>query len=99
QVRIGETAAPAGLLLVGFTAEGPGSKGGIRWLQAEVTAGGQARVENLKPGVYRVRRSYRPQEPPSVNGTGRWLNEESRVRVLAGRVVQLPPLRWAPAAR
>lgn len=59
---------------------------------------GAARIEDLKPGTYRVLRVYRVNEEPRVRGGGRWEGAELRVTLSAGKETVAGPLRWVPLA-
>jgi hypothetical protein len=61
-----------------------------------VDARGQARLEQIKPGVYQVTRVFRvKKEALPLKAGGRWQNNEVVVTVAAGKEVSVPPLVWA----
>lgn len=75
--------------------------GPVRWMELAVGADGILRLENVKPGEYRVLRVWRSTPPAAP---GRWVNGDVTVRVDAGKKTALPALQWeagarAPAAR
>jgi hypothetical protein len=96
QVRIGSASAPVGRLSIGLSRVGPGAAGAVRWWHVDVDREGKARIERLKPGTYRVVRTYAPYEQPAVTGSGRWSSGDVRVEVRAGCDAMLPPLHWEP---
>jgi hypothetical protein len=96
-VRIQDRPASGGLLSIGLASLADGSAGPVRWTDAEVVDGA-ARIEDLKPGAYRLLRVYRVREDPTVKGPGRWEGEELRVTVSAGKETTAAPLRWVPLA-
>jgi len=63
----------------------------VRWVEALVDAGGTARVAGLRPGRYRVLRSFTPAGAPAPMA-GAWRNGTAVVTVVAGKEVPLPPL-------
>jgi hypothetical protein len=74
-----------------------GEWGPIWWKYIPTDDRGLARLEELAPGTYRVRRSFQARDaggaalPPAK----RWVNEVVTARVRAGQTVTLPPLRRA----
>jgi hypothetical protein len=86
--------AGEGILSLGLSRKTGGEWSSIRWIEVEVNNRGEARLPNLKPGTYRIRRVYRPREERRGTGPGRWLDTEVVIDVVAGREVILPPLRW-----
>jgi hypothetical protein len=54
-----------------------------------------ARLEELRPGTYRILRRYHPPDPAPSPTPGRWLNRDLTLEVAAGKAVMLPPLRWS----
>jgi hypothetical protein len=64
------------------------------WFDTRVGKDGRARLAGLKPGTYRILRSYHPAQPPAQSRKGHWLDGEIRLRVTTGATVQAPPLRW-----
>jgi hypothetical protein len=74
------------------TAEGWGP---IRWQDAEVGKDGIARLEQVKPGAYRLLRVFRPGVGVKVTGLGNWRNAETTVVIVEGKEATLPPLTWS----
>ena len=68
-----------------------------RWLEAEVQPDGTARIPQVRAGVYRLLRIYRPKGTAAA-AEGRWLNGEAEVTVQAGKETVVAPLSWARPA-
>ncbi len=83
-----------GTLQVGLAQKTGAEFGPVRWSDAAIGPDGTARVEDLKPGAYRVLRRYRPKDPLPDADEGKWANGELTVSVAAGKEAPLPPLRW-----
>lgn len=84
--------APVGARLdLGLAARQGQGWGPVRWAQVEL-AEGLARLENVKPGTYRLVRRYRG----GSLGEGSWAGGEQQVTVSAGKELRLAPLRWVP---
>ncbi len=98
RVEIGGKAAGDGSLQVGLAMKEGAEFAAIRWSEAVVGADGLARVDDLKPGVYRVLRRFKPRNAGPLDPQGKWLNSEAQVTVTAGKESPLPPLRWAVTA-
>ncbi|HEU4752364.1 MAG TPA: hypothetical protein VFU47_04575, partial [Armatimonadota bacterium] len=62
-----------------------------------VDGSGAARLEDLKPGVYRVLRLYQPKDAVPLGAGGAWRNDDITVEVTAGKELTLPPLAWSIA--
>src|SRR5262249_32446178 len=60
RVQFGEKAAAEGELSIGLAAKSGAGWSPVRWTRVEVDAQGVARLSDLKPGTYRLMRSYRP---------------------------------------
>jgi hypothetical protein len=99
-IEVAGKPAPAGSLQLGLAAQSGPDWGPVRWTDVEVTAAGVARLEDVKPGRYRLLRVYRPKDraaaPP---GEGRWLNGEVVVEVVAGKETALAALQWKVQSR
>lgn len=93
-VRIAGKPAPEGRLSIGLAIKTGTEWGGIRWIDSGVDGQGAARLEALRPGTYRILRSYRPNKAIQGEGSGRWLDGEITAVVTAGKATVLPPLRW-----
>jgi hypothetical protein len=99
RIRIGNQAAGEGTLSLGLSVKTGEEWSAVRWTDVEVGQDGVARLEDLKPGTYRLLRNYRPAEAPRVTGAGRWWNGEVIVSVTAGKETVPLPLQWKPAAQ
>ncbi|HTE17530.1 MAG TPA: hypothetical protein VK689_04010, partial [Armatimonadota bacterium] len=94
RVLLRERPAAGGTLSLGLSRkEGAAGWSGTRWLDVDVSPDGAARLEDLKPGTYRLLRVYRPAEGPKIEG-GAWQAGEVVVEVAAGKEVAPAPLRW-----
>lgn len=93
RVELAGKAAGEGRLQVGLSAKEGADWGPVRWTDLDVGADGAARMEDVKPGDYRLFRVYRPKTTPATS-PGRWTNGELPVTVTAGKETPLPPLRW-----
>lgn len=96
RVEIETRPAADGILAIGLAAKSGDGFGGIRWTNVDVDAEGWARLDDLKPGSYRVLRVYRPKEGERPLPAGRWAGNEVTVEIAPGKEVTLPPLRWSP---
>jgi hypothetical protein len=92
-IRIAGAPAPVGTLSVGLAQREGGGWGPTRWLDVQVMSGGTARLEDLKPGEYRVLRIYRPREP-FAGAAGQWRGSETVVRITANAALQPLSLEW-----
>ena len=71
--------------------------GPVRWLEAVVGSDGTVRLEDLKPGAYRLLRTFTPHVAPAVDlAKGHWSGGELKVQVTAGKELIAEPLRWDP---
>lgn len=95
-VEIQGKPAGEGTLSLGLSTKSGGDWSAVRWVEVPVEKEGAARLEDVKPGTYRILRAYRPREPVKGLADGRWLNGEVTVEVMAGKEAPLPPLRWLP---
>jgi hypothetical protein len=89
----GETTGEA-TVQIGLSLKTAGGWDAVRWVERDLDRSGAARVADLKPGVYRVRRVYRRRHGPNVMGAGRWVDETVEVAVTAGKESIPRPLRW-----
>jgi hypothetical protein len=91
----------AGMLRLGLSAKDGAGWGPVRWLELEIGPDGEARVADLKPGAYRVTRTFMATGHPPAGGT--WLGRDASLTIAVGKEAELPPLRWsnvkAPAPR
>jgi hypothetical protein len=97
-VLLGDARAAKGELALGLSRRmASGEWGPIWWKYIPTDDRGLARLEELAPGTYRVRRSFQARDaggaalPPAK----RWVNEVVTARVRPGQTVTLPPLRRA----
>src|SRR5205823_2819792 len=98
QVRIAEKPAGEGALSVGLAAKEGADWSAIRWQNVDVGKDGTAKLEDLKPGIYRLLRVYRSSGAPATSRVpGRWQNNEVTITVATGKEVAVPLLRWVPA--
>jgi hypothetical protein len=97
RVQLQERPAGEGSLAMGLSARNGAEWSAIRWISVDVARDGTARLEDLKPGSYRLLRAYQPRQPGGgPPAPGRWLNGELTVEVAAGKEIVLPSLRWEP---
>jgi hypothetical protein len=93
RVQIGGKPAGGGTLLVGLSRRTDAGKWStIRWTELPVDEKGTARLEDRKPGMYRLRQVYRPARGRSLPPNGRWLNGQVEVQVVRGKETVIPPL-------
>jgi hypothetical protein len=97
QVRVADKAAGEGTLSIGLAVKEGDGWSGIRWQNVDVDRTGAAKLEDLKPGTYRLLRVYRPSATP-IPPRGRWQNNEVTIAVTAGKEAALPALQWMPEA-
>jgi hypothetical protein len=90
-------AAPDGVLSVGLSRREADGWSSVRWQETEVELGGVSRIRGLRPGRYRLLRSYRPRVAVDPGGDGRWEGGEVEFEVRAGKTPSLPSLRWVPS--
>ncbi len=97
-IRVAGKAAPEGMLRVGLSEKTAAGWGPIRWLEVPVASDGQARLENLRPGVYRMLRTYMPRTaaPGSATLRGRWTNSDTQLQVTGAKELPVPALSWDP---
>lgn len=89
----------AGVLHLGLAATRAGGWEPLSWLELPVAADGQVRVDHLRPGKYRVVRSYQRRStptaaPPGAGISGRYRNGEAEADLKVGQTLELPPLQW-----
>ena len=107
RVTLLDQVAPGGELRIGLAPREAMGWGPVRWTDIEVGSDGVARLPDVRPGRYRVMRTYRPTTPdpgksgaqpakpiPALQVGGRWVGGEVETTVTAARPVELPPLRW-----
>ncbi len=99
-VAVADKPIPQGVVQLGLAARTATGWGPVRWTEAMIGPDGKVRLEEIRPGTYRVLRKYRGDTP--VRPGGHWQGYEVRVQVVAGKEQALPVLRWsagpAPAA-
>jgi hypothetical protein len=93
-VRIGDRPAGAGTLSLGLAAKEGARWATLRWLEVEVGGDGVAKIPDLRPGTYLVRRSFRPASGGAALGPGHWTGDRVEITVVAGKEAVLPPLGW-----
>jgi hypothetical protein len=96
RVQLGDRLATGGVVSLGLAPKTGTAWGSIRWLDVEIGTDGTARLEDVKPGSYRLLRVYRPGEGAPALPAGRWQDSETLIEVVAGKEVAAPPLRWRP---
>jgi hypothetical protein len=97
-VLLGHARAAKGELALGLSRRrASGEWGPIWWKYIPTDDRGLARLEELAPGTYRVRRSFKARDAggAALPAAERWVNELVTARVRAGQTVTLPPLRRA----
>jgi hypothetical protein len=97
RVRIGARPGGLGTLQIGMAPRTAAGWGPNRWIEVPVDAEGAAVLKEIRPGTYRLVRTYRPAkgEPPAA---GHWLNRETVVTLTAGKETAPAPLHWNAAA-
>jgi hypothetical protein len=88
-------AAATGTLQVGLAARVADGWGPTRWFEVELEKTGEFRLEDLKPGTYRLQRAYRPREGEAAPKGGAWANEDLTVTVATAKEATVAPLRWS----
>ncbi len=97
KVLLKDTPAREGVLAIGLSPQQGKVWGAVRWVNLDVEPNGLVRLPSLKPGVYRVRRVYRPAEGADPPAGGKWEGAEVEVRIVAGKEFTAPALKWTPA--
>lgn len=94
-VYTGKQRLGAGELMIGLARREGVKFGAIRWVKTETNAAGQVKLPNLRPGVYRVHRLFRPRDDQGALKPlpGEWENASVTVTVEAKKELALPPLR------
>ncbi|MFN3651459.1 MAG: hypothetical protein ACK47B_17930 [Armatimonadota bacterium] len=98
-VLIDDRPAVQGELAVGLRKKnGDGGWGPVRWRYLPLDRNGQARLEGVAPGEYRVVREYRTRGADGrlQPASGKWAPVEVTVQIERGKVTPLPPLRKLP---
>lgn len=91
QVQIGSRAAGPGSLQAGLAPKTATGWGATRWIEVPVDAEGTAALKEVRPGVYRLLRTYRGA---GATAAGRWANGDTVVTIGAGKDTTPGPLRW-----
>jgi len=94
KVLIGDAAAQ-GTLQIGLAARAADGWGPTRWFEVPVEEAGEFRLENVKPGSYRLQRVFRPREGEAGPKGGAWANEDITVSFTAAKEATVAPLRWS----
>jgi hypothetical protein len=94
RVQLGNQPAGEGTLRLGLSLKAGGEWGSAHWIDVSVDQDGAARVQDLKPGTYRLLRLYLAKKPPQFDGSGRWTGSETTIEVAVGRETTPPPLHW-----
>ena len=96
QVSMADRPLAEGVLSIGLAVKDESGWGPLRWTDVDVDEKGQARLEHVKPGVYRVLRVFRTKKQSvPLSDSGTWRNAETTVTVMAGKDATLPPLTWS----
>lgn len=80
-----------GSLDLGLEAKAAGGWNAVRWITLPVDDRGTARLTNLQPGAYRIRRVYHSDAGAHDRRLAR-PNDTATAEVRAGQTVMLPPL-------
>lgn len=94
KVLVGDAAA-TGMVQLGLAARAADGWGPTRWCEVAVEETGEFRLENIKPGSYRLQRVYRPGEGQTGPKGGAWANEDVTVSFVAAKEATVAPLRWS----
>jgi hypothetical protein len=94
KVLIGDAAAQ-GTLQIGLAARTAEGWGPTRWFEMPVEDMGELRLENVKPGSYRLQRVFRPREGEAGPKGGAWANEDLTVTLTTAKEATVAPLRWS----
>jgi hypothetical protein len=97
-VLLRDARAAKGELALGLSRKmASGEWGPIWWKYIPTDDRGLARLDELAPGTYRVRRSFQARDAggAALPAAERWVNGVVTARVRAGQTVTLPPLRRA----
>jgi hypothetical protein len=81
-----------GRIAFGLSRQEAGGWSAVRWIEAPTDATGVARLSGLRPGRYRIRRTFTPTTTGTL-AAGRWKNDDVTVYVIAGMETLLPPLQ------
>lgn len=95
-VFLGEMAAGEGELSIGLSPRRPdGTFGAVRWKILPTDERGQAVLDGIVPGTYRILRKFRPRGPDRelLPAGGTWQNDSVLLKVEAGKTLPLPPLK------
>jgi hypothetical protein len=90
--------AGEGILQIGLAPRTATGWGTLRWTEVPVSPDGTARLEDIKPGAYRLLRVYKPKDAPAGGAPGRWLNAAVVVTLAPGKEATPPPLQWVAGA-
>lgn len=93
-LELPDLAPTHGRMQVGLQVKQGAGWGPLRWTEVERGMDGLFRLGPLKPGVYRLRRTFRPNGDAGILAAGRWRNEEVQITVQAGKETRVPPLTW-----
>jgi hypothetical protein len=101
KVQILDQPGKEGSLQLGLAPKTAEGWGPVRWAEVPISEDGVARLEAVKPGVYRMLRRFRPKAGSILPGGegARWLNEEVQVTVAAEKEAIVAPLRWGQAPK
>lgn len=91
-VAVANQPVQQGVVQLGLAARTATGWGPIRWTEVVIGPDGKVRLEEIRPGAYRVLRKYRGDA--AVRPGGHWQSYEVRVQVAAGKEHALPVLRW-----
>lgn len=93
-VRMAEQGV-AGTLHLGLRPRQGAGWGPVRWTELEVGPDGEVRLGDLKPGAYRLLRTFRPKSGALPAG-GTWAGGELAITIQPHKATAVPPLRWEP---
>jgi hypothetical protein len=94
KVLVGDAAA-SGTMQIGLAAKAADGWGPTRWFEVILEENGELRLENIKPGTYRLQRVFRPREGEAGPKGGAWANEDVTVSFVATKEATAAPLRWS----
>jgi hypothetical protein len=86
------TGAGGGRVAFGLSLREGSGWSAVRWIEAPTDAAGMARITGMRPGRYRVRRTF-TRTTAGTSAAGGWKNDDVTVFVVAGMETLLPPLQ------
>jgi hypothetical protein len=94
-VTLPEKGVRSGRLDLGLSPKIGAGWGPVRWIQLDV-ADGEAKLENVKPGLYKIVRRFKPRDEALAPG-GHWVNGDVQTTLATGKDLRLPSLEWSTA--